>query len=361
VVEAPKDPPREPAAPPLYKLDMTGVKPFRVRGGGEPTGNLGRDCRFVLAAKTGDGDWPEGWSGVPWNKEGEAEFWAEARDGRPALAMKNLEKTSAMILSPDVAVPTAHCRVRFEYLTESDAPRAALLKFKAVDRPNEAGLINLRALEGTGGQWRPVVVDADLRDVALGFFELHAFELDRAVYLSGFQVTALPAIPARELYRLDLASQRPFRMRSGLTMPDPAKPDTTVYNLLSKTGANPPSGWTGRCTNLNTQMEFFAEGGGGMALAVRNVKGPGSAIMSMPKFTCPGGVCRLTVEYQAPVRDGKFTIRFKPQTGGARPSAGRSGGPRSWRSTSAGRPPGTSSSTTPTARPTRRSGCGRWS
>jgi hypothetical protein len=104
-----------------------------------------------------------------------------------------------------------------------------------------------------------------------------------------------------------------------------------VYNLLSKTGANPPSGWTGRCTNLNTQMEFFAEGGGGMALAVRNVKGPGSATLSMPRFNCPGGVCRLTVEYRAPVRDGTFSIQFKPQTGSAWEVAKPAVGGEEWR------------------------------
>jgi serine/threonine protein kinase len=327
--EVPKAPPRGPALPSLYRLDMAGVKPFRVRGGGERTADVGRDVRFLPASKTGDGDWPPGWSGVPWDKEAEAEFWAEVRDGRPALAMKNLAKNSAMILSPDVAVPTAHCRVRFEYMTEAAVARAGLFKFKAPDRPNSSGLIELRVLGGTAGQWRTVEVDADLRDITLGFFEVHAFELDRGFFLSGFEVSALPPIPARELYRLNLATQKPFRIRSGLTVPDPDKPNTTVYDLLSKTGANPPTGWTERCSNVNTRMEFSAENQGGMALAIRNVKGPGSAMMSMPKFTCPSGTCRLVVEYQAAVRSGRFSIRFKPETGAAwdviKPATGAQG------------------------------------
>jgi hypothetical protein len=132
----------------------------------------------------------------------------------------------------------------------------------------------------------------------------------------------------RLLLRLDVAGQKPFRIRSGLTQPDPAK-TTKVYNLLSKTGANPPAGWTGRCANIATQMEFFADEQDRPALAIRNVKGPGSAMLFTPKFVCPSGVCRLVVEYQAPMGGGKFRVRFKPDNAAvwdvARPESGGDG------------------------------------
>ena len=121
----------------------------------------------------------------------------------------------------------------------------------------------------------------------------------------------------RLLARLDLTGLKAFRMRSGLTVPDLAKPNNKVHNLLSKSGANPPAGWTARCSNVNTQMEFIGEEEGRGALAVRTVKGPGSAMLFGPKFACPSGVCRLVVEYQAPLRDGAFKVRFKPDTGAA--------------------------------------------
>jgi hypothetical protein len=60
-------------------------------------------------------------------------------------------------------------------------------------------------------------------------------------------------------------------------------------------------------------MEYFAEEGtGGKSLGVRNVRGPGSAMLFMPHFDCTTGVCRVRFEYSAPVRDRQFTLRFKP-------------------------------------------------
>ena len=115
------------------------------------------------------------------------------------------------------------------------------------------------------------------------------------------------------LYRLDLTAQQPFSIRSTLAVPQ-NNPTQKNYILLAETGpGKPPKDWSGRCYNVETQMEFFAEmAPGGMALGIRNVKGPGSAMLFTPTFAAPTGVVRLRFEYSANVRDRRFALRFKP-------------------------------------------------
>ncbi len=113
-------------------------------------------------------------------------------------------------------------------------------------------------------------------------------------------------------YRLDLTGQEPFTTRSGLTV-DPNDPMKKSYRLVSHEGAKPPAGWTARPWNAATEMEFFAEVTGGRpVLGIRNVSGPPSAMLFMPRFDAPDGACRVRLEYQADVQEGKFLVRFRP-------------------------------------------------
>lgn len=109
-------------------------------------------------------------------------------------------------------------------------------------------------------------------------------------------------------YRLDLAAQKPFTIRTGLEV---KANNQRELKQLARTGAGmPPAGWVSWCWHLDTQVEFFAEDG--PALGIRNVRGPASAMLFMPHFDCSTGACRLKLEYSAPVKGNLFLIRFKP-------------------------------------------------
>ena len=197
------NPPQQPGAAPsqpmraVLRLDPAGLKPFRTAGGFEPTGALGRDIRFVPEPGAGEPAFPPGWSGHPWGEHApstRAEYWSETADGRPALGMRLVGGGTAMILSPDVRVPDARCRVRFEYRTDTAAARVGELKFKEPDKPNETGILSVRDLAGTGGAWRAVDFDADLKGKTHGFFEWHAYPGGGTFLLRGVEVS-VPAPP----------------------------------------------------------------------------------------------------------------------------------------------------------------------
>jgi serine/threonine protein kinase len=118
----------------------------------------------------------------------------------------------------------------------------------------------------------------------------------------------------RVITQHDLSGIQPFAIRSGILVgPDNQK----MMDILSKTGGDPPAGWAGRCWHQDTQMDFFADDRkGSLALGIRNVQGPGSAMLFMPRFDCPSGTCRVRFEYQASVRAGRFNLRFKPTNPG---------------------------------------------
>ena len=114
------------------------------------------------------------------------------------------------------------------------------------------------------------------------------------------------------LYQMDIKEQRAFVIRSGVK---PAANNTSGgdYRLVSQSGAEPPPGWHAMVWNKASEMEYFSQDtGGSPILGIRNVSGPGSAMLFMPGFTCSTGACKLRFEYDANVRDGQFLVRFKP-------------------------------------------------
>ncbi|MBX9579477.1 MAG: serine/threonine protein kinase, partial [Gemmataceae bacterium] len=183
----------------VLRLDFAGQKAFKVRGPGQQVDTRGRDFKLAPSApKEGDGDFPAVWQGTPYHvgpgTPAEAEYWAEQADGQWALGMKNLRGTTAMLLSPDVYTPDGRCRVRFEYRTEAAGPRTGIFKYKKTDGTNDAGLLILKDLDGTGGEWRTVDLDADLKGFTDGFFEWHNSDPAGALWLRSFEVSApLPA------------------------------------------------------------------------------------------------------------------------------------------------------------------------
>jgi serine/threonine protein kinase len=134
---------------------------------------------------------------------------------------------------------------------------------------------------------------------------------------SGTPVSHVHPVPEeageKVIFKYDAAGQRPFLIRSTITV-DPGNPGNKTYTVLSKSGiGEPPARWQARCWNKDTEMEFFAEPlEDRAAIGFRNVQGPASAMLYAPSFECPTGVCRLKLEYQANTRARGFLVKFKP-------------------------------------------------
>ncbi|MBN9517295.1 protein kinase, partial [bacterium] len=115
-------------------------------------------------------------------------------------------------------------------------------------------------------------------------------------------------VPERVLAGFDLSGRKAFAVRYTVEIQLNGQKRSTQ---LSRTGAGePPNGWSARCYNKDTQMEFFADDANGVG--IRNVTGPGSAMLFTPKIGFPNGACRVRIDYSAPVRTGGFIVRFKP-------------------------------------------------
>ncbi len=315
---APKDnTPPVPAGQLIHRLDFSDQKPFRVRGGpNRSPSQVGRDVTLMQTSKTGAGNFPSGWLGTPYAQDSDAEFWVEPRAGRTVLGLRNLQKNSAMLLSPDLNIPGGKCRIRFEYMTEAGGDRVGIVKFKSTDKPGKAGagLLELFPLRGTNGSWRTIEANVDVRGLTHGFFEIHNSDVDPThnLCIAVFEVSGFRDGPEPVLFTLDLSGQKSFAIQSGLEL-NTANPPQKVAKILSKKGpGEPPVGWQGRCFNIESQMEFFADSAkGGPALGIKNLRGPSSAMLFTPRFECPTSVCRIQFDYLAPTTDAKSTLRFK--------------------------------------------------
>ncbi|HEX4606729.1 MAG TPA: hypothetical protein VH092_00845, partial [Urbifossiella sp.] len=299
----------EPAV--AYRLKLGGLRPFTTRGSSEGNGEKGRDLRYVEAARTGDGDFPTGWAGQTWDQGAEAEFSIGTQAGRTALGARNIQKRSAFLISPDVTFQSPAAHIRFQYLTRAVGEKIVLLKFKVPGHDNTTGLFEIGHFPGTGGEWRTADLTVPLRGHSTVFFEWHTFDEgdDAGVFLAAFEAADEQAMGAEPvLGRFDFTRPAPFAIRSTIDI----RPDGShATRQLSRTGAGePPPGWSARCWSKDTQMEFFADGTPG--IGIRNVRGPGSAMLFSPTLAVPSGLCRVRAEYTAPVRDGLWSIRFKP-------------------------------------------------
>ncbi|HYH65655.1 MAG TPA: serine/threonine-protein kinase, partial [Urbifossiella sp.] len=117
-----------------------------------------------------------------------------------------------------------------------------------------------------------------------------------------------PALPEKLLAGFDLTGVKVFNVRTVLEVKANGSKEPRE---VSRTGTGTaPAGWTARAWNKDTEMEFFADAT--PALGIRNTRGPGSAMLFTPKVTVPSGLCRLRVDYTAPVKDRAAHVRFKP-------------------------------------------------
>lgn len=117
-----------------------------------------------------------------------------------------------------------------------------------------------------------------------------------------------PALPEKLLAGFDLTGVKPFAVRTVLEVKANGNKEPRE---VGKTGTGTaPAGWTARAWNKDTEMEFLADAT--PALGIRNVRGPGSAMLFTPKVNVPTSLCRLRVDYTAPVKDRAAHVRFKP-------------------------------------------------
>jgi serine/threonine protein kinase len=123
----------------------------------------------------------------------------------------------------------------------------------------------------------------------------------------------LPPPVERVLYQFDAAQQLPFRIRQGMVL-DLKDPNKKLVKIISQTGpGEPPARWKARCWNVDSEMDYFVESVDGKnALGIHNDRAPASAMLFTPPFDCQTSLCRLKFEYQAPLKDRKFVVKFKP-------------------------------------------------
>ena len=311
-VEPKKNPPPDaakaewPREVTVYRFDPAKVAPFQVRMKG---GNVVEGKRGALPA------------GVAYYalKDGEAEFAAGSIDGADAVSMTRRSAAGdahyAFELERDAASqgmglklkPDTDYRVRVKYRAGGAAQVGVgvhSLGFK--DGAN-------RVFGPAGGDWTTAELPFRRGADPMRLTVWAAGAAEARVSLALVELVEVVPAPGAgaTLLRMDVANQKPFVVRSGLT-PDPNNPSARNYRLVSKTGAEPPAGWSGRVFNPASVMEFFAEDAGGRpALGVRPAGGPGAAMLFAPRFDCPTGACRVRLEYNANVRDGRFVVRFK--------------------------------------------------
>src|SRR5579883_115323 len=164
-------PKKDPEIGPLWRLDLSQQKEFRRRGTLKYTGMVGRGVRLEVTEKSGDGTFPEGWSGTTYDPEGIAEFTAirMQKDGLFAFGMRNIEKNNVNIVSPDTILKQSKCRLVMEYRTDSSEP--IHLSFGALDPyPPERSYVLLGELPGTTQNWRTVEMVVDTKHISRGCF-----------------------------------------------------------------------------------------------------------------------------------------------------------------------------------------------
>lgn len=174
-------------------------------------------------------------------------------------------------------------------------------------------------LTPTNGQWREVTFSFTKPDEdGIAFIFNPGNNPDGTVWLKDLEIRVLST--GKVLHELDMTNQRAFTMQGHVRVTDPNKPTNKVWQVISRSGdGEVPVGWSARCYNVESQVEYFARNrDGGMALGMRNTNGPGSAMLFMPQFDAPTCRVRLRCEYLTEGgKETSFVLRFaqrKPTT-----------------------------------------------
>ena len=151
----------------LSKLDTSKLQPFvqRTRNFMQP----GSSVPLTIITETGPGAMPPGF--YRWISEpgAVAEFFADGKPGALALGCRLISGGgSVQINTPEFTAPSGHVRLRMLYSTGPNSPGAVARLKPAGNRP----IFDAVDLPPTGGSWRLVDADVDLRGAKGGLFEL---------------------------------------------------------------------------------------------------------------------------------------------------------------------------------------------
>jgi serine/threonine-protein kinase len=297
----------------IYEWKAAEVPPFRVRlrGGQVLEGQrpLMRPGVAIYALKS----------------DTEAEFFRDTLDGKECFTIiRHSTATGAQIafeLERDVGqgglglqmAPSGKYALQIDYRTTGQVQASV----HTIKDYRSAGF---RAFASTGTQWVTAELPFTRQAEPLRCAIEAVGSVGVPVAIAAVRVVELepPPLPREErpLFVMDLRQQQPFRIVCGLRE-DPNNKQRH-YREISRQG-EPPSGWRARPWRVETEMEFtLVEDQGRPALSFRNLKGRGSAMLFMPEFECPTGVCRLELEYRCTTQAQQFNIRFKPND--ARPA-----------------------------------------
>jgi len=255
----------------------------------------------------------------------EAEFFRDTLDGKdcftiirhtPALGAQiafELERDTGQGGLGLQLVPSGKYALQIDYRTAGQI-QASVHTIKSYRS------VGFRAFAPTGTQWVTAELPFTHQAEPLRCAIEAAGSVGVPVAIAAVRIIELepPPLPREEraLFVMDLRNQQPFRIVCGLR----EDPNTKQrhYREISRQGV-PPAGWHPRPWHVETEMEFtLVVDEGRPALSISNLKGRGSAMLFMPRFECPTGLCRLELEYRCTTQPQRFAIRFKPND--ARPA-----------------------------------------
>lgn len=304
--ENPPSPPPLSSGRVIYEWKAADTAPFRVRlrGGQVLEGQRPR--------------WPAGVAIYALKPDTEAEFARTTIDGKDCLTIiRHSTATGAQIafeLERDEGqgglglqlAPSGKYALRIDYRTTGQIQASV----HTIKDYRSAGF---RVFPATGTQWITAELPFTRQAEPLRCAIEAAGTVGVPVAIAAVRIVELEPPPQpreeRTLFLMDLKQQQPFQIICGLR--EDRNTNQRHYREISRQGEAPP-GWRARPWRVETEMEFtLAEDHGRPALSFRNLKGRGSAMLFMPEFECPTGVCRLELEYRCTTQPQQFNIRFK--------------------------------------------------
>ena len=182
----------------LDRLDLTEAKPFSVRGTSEVTNDPAEDLRLVVRSKSGEGTWPKGWRGHPWDLSGDSEYGVEMVDGKKAMTVRNHEKNTAMLFSPRMQFPAGPIGVKMVWRADASVGRAVVVKFKQTAPTAERAfyIIGEKEFDAATGRWETKEFEANLKGATEGYFEIHYQSVTAPLAIAEFELsTGIAGVP----------------------------------------------------------------------------------------------------------------------------------------------------------------------
>jgi hypothetical protein len=306
-------------AGPTYKVDFSSMKPDEIQLRGKQS----------TSTTIGDSPLPADWNVNHHRKDVDADYLVSDVAGARAVGIRHVSgpggaqiQYKGEIIRNKLA-PGDMVTIRFHYQFEGQGRGSASIQQDVFPFRRHS----TADLTPTNGQWRAteVVVTKPDTDPLSFIFNTGgaggAPAPGNTVWLRDVEIQVKPA--ERVVYDLDLSKQKPFTVRGRIKQSDPRDNRTKVWVTSSRIGdGDVPPGWTFRSYNIESIVEYMASPiGGGMAVGMKTIQPPGSAMMYTPSFEAPTGRIKLRFEYRTEGGSSKdFLVRFvqeKPERKGA--------------------------------------------